>query len=93
MDRLEVGVGKSRQTGCYATAPIRGPRSKRALDIVFLAPHPSGKEILSSLTDLYREVAILARDRYAFQPLPADRNTMRWLTTFVQFKDQSMGFI
>jgi hypothetical protein len=86
---------RSQRSGCHATVPIRGTRSRRALDldIVFLSSHLSEEEILSSLTDLYGEVVILARDRYAFQPLPADRNTMRWLTTFIEFEDQAMGFV
>ncbi len=46
-----------------------------------------------SFIDIYGEVAILACDRDAFQPLPADHNPMRWLTTFIEFKDQTMGFV
>ena len=74
-------------------APIRGTRSKRELDIVSLSPHLSGQKILSSLTDLYGEVAILARGRNAFQALPADYYPMRVLATSVQFEDQSMRFV
>ena len=92
--RLEVGPGKvefAREPAATVTAHIPGKRTKSVIDVVFLSPHLSGQEIMLSLIDIYGEVAILACDRGAFQPLLANHNPMRSADHLHRVQDQNDG--